>query len=207
MDPNQQPAPPSGGFNPNQYDFIMNHQQPKRSLFSFGGGLQQKLILATVGLLILLVVIIAASSLFGGNGDTKDRLLNIARQQSQIISAAEIGADKATGTDAKSLAGSVLLSVTTDRNDTLELIKKGGDKVASKDYERKLDTESSEKLTTAEQNGTFDTIFTSMLHEMLQEYQADLETAYNSAAGEQTKATLASAYDGAGLLVKTASTN
>ncbi len=203
MDQQQQP----GQFNPGQYDFIMNHQAPKKSIFpSMGGNKRnQILIMVAAALLFVTIAIVIFSLIFGGGGGSKERLVDIAVTQTELVRVAEIGTNKATGTDAKSLAASVQLTLTSDKASTLEQLKKNGDKVKDKELIVGKNSTTDEKLTTAEQNGTFDAVFTSMIAEMLQKYQVQLEAAHKATSGKSTKQTLAVSYENAGILVKTAS--
>ncbi len=201
MQPQQQP----GQFNSQQYDFIMNNPQPKKSLF--GGGSNSKtriLILAIVGLMVVTFFIIIVSSLLGGGGSSKDQLMSIATQQTEIMRVAAIGTDKATGVNAKTLAVSTNLALSTDK---AAVVKRISGKTSEKDLALGRDSETDTKLTTAEQNGTFDTIFTTIMRELLVDYQSDLESAYNATSAEATKQVLAQAYENARALLDTTKTN
>lgn len=203
MDSQKQP----GQFNPQQYDFITNHQEPKKSLIpSVGSGKTQRIIFAVIaGLLFIMVAVIIYSLIFGGSTN-KDQLISVAGQQTELIRVSELGTKKSNGTDAKSLAASVQVSVTSDKNSLIEQMKKNGDKVSDKDLVGSKSSETDKKLTDAEQNGTFDTIFTSTMNSMLQKYQANLKVTFEATKSKATKQVLSNAYENAGVLVEQSST-
>lgn len=204
MDSQQQP----GQFNPGQYDFIMNPEQQKKKLFSFkGGGKQRYIIMAVAAIGMLTILILLFGLLFGGGSGSKERLIGIAQQQTELIRVAEQGTKNATGTDAKSLAASIQLTMLSDKNAIKELMTKNGDKFKEKDLTGTPDSEVDSKLTAAQQNGTFDTIFTSIVKELLNDYKTDLSSAYDVASGPQTQQTLAQAYENANNIVETHTNN
>lgn len=203
MDPNQQPAPPAGGFNPGQYDFITNPPKaPKPSLLgSLTGGNKTKLLIMAIAVLTIITILVVVVSSFFGGSSNKDRLVAIAQQQSELARVAQLGTDSATGTNAKSLAASVQLTMVSDKAALNELLVKNGDKVKEKDLIGTPDSETDTKLTTAQQNGTFDTIFTSTMKELLNDYKNDLSNTFDTSTGQLTKQTLAQAYENATILI------
>lgn len=198
-----------GQFNPGQYDFIMNNQQQKRSILPGAGSSKRQriLLLAIGGMLLLIVFILIFSLIFGSGGGSKQRLAGIAKTQTELIRIAAIGTDKANNTDTKSLAVSVQLSLATDKAATLNQIKENGDKVGEKELAQGKNSETDAKLTAAEQNGTFDVVFTSTMRELLEDYQAELKSAFDSTSGNSTKQMLSDAYENAGSLLETAGAN
>lgn len=198
-----------GQFNPQQYDFIMNNQQPKRSFLpGAGSSKRQRILIVAIGAMVLLIVLIMIfSAIFGGNGGSKQRLTDVAKTQTELARVAAIGTDTARSTDARSLAMSVQLSLTSDKAIIISQIKENGDKVNEKELVKGKNTETDEKLTAAEQNGTFDVVFTSTMREMLEDYQAQLKATFEATSGNATRQTLSNAYENAGVLLENTQTN
>lgn len=218
MDPNQQPlppsqpagpqaTPPSGDFNANQYDFIMNPgQKPKRSLLP--GGKQKWIILAAGGLIVVMVVMILGTLLFGGGGgnSSSDQLLKVVKQQREIIRVSENGMNKAGGTEAKKLAGTTKLVVTTDNADLLSYLQRQKVKVDSKQLastpsEKSAQAKTDNELETAELNGRFDEVFLRIMTSLLEEYQKALASAHNTSENKNTKELLTKQSDNVPLLL------
>lgn len=203
MDPQQS----SGQFNPGQYDFIVNNQQPKRSLLPSMGSGKQRILFFIIAGALLLIILLLIFSLFTGGGSSREQLVSIAKQQTELVRVADVGVDKATSADTKSLAISVQLAIISDKNTMLTLIDKNGDKPKDKELNAGKNSETDEKLTQAQQNGTFDVVFTSTINELLDQYQASLSSTYEQSSGKVTKETLAAAYDNAKKLSETVSSN
>lgn len=197
MDSNQQP----GQFNPQQYDFIMNDPaKPKKSLFSFGGGQSNKLIMILLGLIGLIIVIVVGSLLLGGTQTVKDQLIDIAQEQNEIIRVAEIGQTTSTQSSTKQLAQTIKLVTATDQNNILGL--KGVGKVNDKTLAQKQDVSIDQRLTAAEQNGEFDATFYTIIGQLLTTYQRDVRSAFDASNNAETRQTLSNTYENATLLLE-----
>ncbi len=182
----QSPVPPSdpnpsGQFNGNQFDFIMNPQQaPKKSLLPTGSP-KQRLIIIIVGILVVLVVVILlASTLLGGSSASTDKVVLLAEQQNEIIRVAAIGNTKAGGTAAKKLAALTSSTMTTDQANTIAYLSKQGKKVKSKELTRTQNKKTDAELAAAEQNGRFDEVFVRTLLQDLKDYQTSMKSTYAS---------------------------
>lgn len=213
MNPDQQNQTP-GQFDPSQYDFITNPAQPpKKSLLpkiaaGGGGGSKSRLLVMIVaGLGILTVVLLLFGLIFRGGGSSKEQMLKVAREQSAVIAVATIGTQKAGSTDTKSLANSVVLTLTSDQQAAIAQLAKNGTKLKEKDYAAAADAEISQKLSVAEQNGTFDVAFESTLKELLAAYQQNVQRAYVSTESKSAREILTESYDNASLLIQDAENN
>ncbi len=186
MDPNYQPSspppPPSnptppGQFNGNQFDFIMNPQQPQKKSLLPTGNPKLRMILIIVGIITVLVVIvvIATALLSGGSGAT-DKVVTLTEQQNEIIRIAAIGNTKAGGTQAKKLAAITSSTITTDQVNTLSYLSKQGRKVKSKELSKTQNKKTDSDLAAAEQNGRFDEVFMRTLLQQLKDYQSNLQS-------------------------------
>ncbi len=197
------PAPNIDPAHPSQYDFITNPAKTakKPPLLSKGNrsGLI-KLVLIVLGVLVLITA--AVSMLFGGDSN-RETLLTVARKQSQIISIAESGADKAGSNQAKALALSTQLTITTDQWALINQLTKNGGKVKGKEYKSTPSSQVTSELATAERNGRFDEVFSNIIKQELAEYQRDLQTANSSVSSKSAKLLLAKDYENAGLLLDT----
>lgn len=197
------PAPNIDPGHPSQYDFITNpaktaKKPPLLSKNNRSGLI--KLVLIVLGVLILITA--AVSMLFGGDSN-RETLLTVARKQSQIIAIATSGADKAGSNQAKALALSTQLTITTDQWALINQLTKNGDKVKSKEYSSTPSSQVTSELATAERNGRFDEVFSNIIKQQLAEYQRDLQTANSSVSSKSAKLLLAKDYENAGLLLDT----
>ncbi len=210
MQPQQQvqtdhlfPAPNIDPGHPSQYDFITNpaktaKKPPLLSKNNRSGLI--KLVLIVLGVLVLITA--AVSMLFGGDSN-RETLLTVARKQSQIIAIATSGADKAGSNQAKALALSTQLTITTDQWALINQLTKNGDKVKGKEYQSAPSSQVTSELTTAERNGRFDEVFSNIIKQQLTEYQRDLQAANTALDSKTAKIMIAKDYENAGLLLDT----
>jgi hypothetical protein len=197
------PAPNIDPGHPSQYDFITNpaktaKKPPLLSKNNRSGLI--KLVLIVLGVLVLITA--AASMLFGGDSN-RETLLTVARKQSQIISIAESGADKAGSNQAKALALSTQLTITTDQWALINQLTKNGGKVKGKEYSSAPSSQVTSELATAERNGRFDEVFSNIIKQQLTEYQRDLQAANTALDSKTAKIMIAKDYENAGLLLDT----
>lgn len=206
QDPYQQPAPPQ--HDPARYDFIVNPQAPKRpSPFSFGsGGPSMKLLLMGGGVVVVVIIlfVIIGSLLGGSKGDTV-ALAGIAEQQAEIARVAKLGADDAVSQDTQNFATNLSLSIATSEQTMVAYLGKNGVKLGAKQLALKQDSKTDAALTAAQDSGTYDSTFTSLMQTELTNYQASLSKAYKTATGKTEKQVLSDAYANAGLLIKQSS--
>jgi len=203
MLPNQTPyTPPSG--QPNSFDFIMGSgNQPKRNLLA--GGSQKQRIITVVGLAVVVLIIgFVVFSLIAGSGKgNTEALVDIAKQQTELIRIAGVGQTKARGNDARALASTTKLALITDQKELLDHLSKNGRKVDEKELVLGKNTKADEMLTAAEQSGRFDEIFVSELQKQLTTYRQAMKQAYDGSTNKTARALLAADYKATALLVGT----
>lgn len=206
MQPNAPPAPPP--YNPqpvekNPYDFLMNPDEPKKSLLPSGNSKKQRMLIVGAGALIVLMLIaLIGSFIFGGKPSNSAELLALAKQQNELIRISDIGVQKSRDAQAKDLAQTAKLALTTDQQPLLTALKAQKITVSSKQLAASKNPKNDDILTQAEQANNFDEVFIKTLQEQLTTYQKALKTAYdNPATGKKLKATLAIQYKNASLII------
>ncbi len=204
MQPEAPPAPPP--YNPGQgdknpYDFL-NETPQKKGLFISGDKKKRILVVAIGGVIILAVIAMLAALVFGGAPSNKAELFSIAKQQNELIRIADIGVQKSRDSQAKSLAITTKLTLTTDQQPLLNSLKSQKVKVSSKDLAASKDGKNDEALTAAEQANRFDEVFINLIQAKLTIYQKALKAAYdNPATGQKLKTTLTAQYKNASLII------
>lgn len=207
MQPNGLPPTPPP-YNPNTvernpYDFLNEPPAAKRGLLSGTTSKKQRtLVVVGGGLAILALITIILSVVFGGAPSNKEELLSLAQQQNELIRVADIGVSKARDAEAKDLAVSSKLTFISDQQPLLTALKAQKVKVSTKQLAATKNTKTDQQLTEAEQANNFDTVFIEILQSELSTYQKALKKAYdNPATGQKLKATLATQYKNASLII------
>ncbi len=202
------PAPPpfqrtTAQHNP--YDFITNSPpQKKKSLLPGGGSKTTRLILAVLGGAVLIGLILIVVSLFGrGSTALKSDYTSLAQQQTELIRVSGIGVSKARQADAKNLAITAQLSLTSQQASTLALAKKAGAATDNKSLAAGRNTKTDDLLTRADQANQFDEVFTATLRDALQKYQQTLKKLYDASTASATKTTLSKNYNAVNALLGT----
>jgi len=163
--------------------------------------MKKRLVLAVGGGLGLLVVIsIVMSLVLGGGGAKKDQLVALAQQQNELIRVAEIGVEKGRNAQARQLAVTAQLSLTSEQAALQSALKTQGVKVGNKELIAGKNTKTDTKLTQAEQTNRFDEVFLEHLKGELVSYQKNLKTAYDEASSKKFKDALAAQYEKAAIL-------
>jgi len=183
MQPNQAPG--------NDYDFILSGGQQSRPYQNPGDKKKRILMVVAGGALLLMVFAIVFSLIFGGGGTATERLVSLARQQTELMRVADIGVEKARGSDAQNLAAIVKLSVGSNQQELIPLIDR---KLPAKELALGENAKTDELLTTAEQNNRFDEAFTELMTQELADYQAALKQAFDASSSASTKKVLNTAY-------------
>ncbi len=202
-----EPQQSSGGFNPQQYDFITNPaQRPKKPLLpNVGSGKNGLLIKLAVGLGGLTLLVLVFALIFSSGSSSKEQLLKVAKQQTEIIRIAEFGIEKGNA-DTKSLAYSAKLALITDRNAIVASLAKNNVKVKDKELIGSPDSLIDQRLATAEQNGTYDQVFAVVLKELLDAYQTEVKLVISEVESPTGKDALAVTFENAVLIGKQAET-
>ena len=190
MQPDQEHKP--------DYNFIMNPAAgPKKRLFSFGSGdkKQQLLMLVIAGGLLLILLTVVVSLFLGGSASNTDRLVGLAQRQTELARVASLGQKDAVGADAKNLASTVMLSMTSAKNDTSTLISDQGRELDAKTLAAKQSSATDEVLAAAKQANRFDETLVSTLQSGLTTYQQELSDLFDDTDSTTEKALLQELYN------------
>lgn len=203
---NTPPAPPpyqpvTSGYDP--YDFINNPTSPrKKRLLPGGNSNRSRLIIAAVFTLVLiLLALVAAIVISSGGSGIKTDYTSLLQQQTEIIRISDIGVSKATQAEAKNIAITTQLSLTSQQPKTRELAKKAGLKIDAKTLALGKDTKTDALLTTAEQTNQFDSVLIKTLQSELKKYQTTLKKIHDASSSKSTKETLSKYYNEVSLLI------
>jgi hypothetical protein len=199
MPPEQQnPAP---GQNP--YDFIMNPQKPQRdpiSLFT-GGNMIKRAIIAVVGLIVLIVLYsIVSGFLNGASSDQINRLISIARTESEITRVTgAVNMTKLNDRNVINYATTAKLSAQSSSHEILAVLAARGKKVKTTDIST-VDLGNDAALKQGEENGRYDQAMKQLLDKLLARYQQQLAAAYTPGTLKE-KQVIKSANDQVNLLL------
>lgn len=202
MEPNTPPAPPPMQPDPvphsaNPYEFIVSPKQPKKSLLPSNYSKTQRIIFVVAVLVIIMVIFMIASSFLSGGDEAKKlQFINMVNQQKELIRVSEIGVKKARSTEAKNLAITTQLSLTSEQPELEAAAKSLGIKVKGSAKNTKTD----ELLTKAEQANNFDAVFVEKLQADLLKYAKEVKIAYENNSSTKTKKSLEAQFNNAATL-------
>jgi hypothetical protein len=201
MHPDQpySPAPPPA----NNYDFILNPQQaPKHSMGKkfMGNSFLVNIAAIVGGALLLMAVLAVAITLFFGNKTNVDDLVTIAQTEQEIVRLSEAG--DATDQATKNATVTTQFSVQSQQQQWLTLIKKNGRTIAAEELALKKNTSTDKQLASAAQNGTYDTVYASVMRDHLTAYTTLLKNTYARSSNKTIKALLNTHYKEAQLLLQ-----
>lgn len=146
---------------------------------------------------IMLVVIIAGMISGSQKGDTQ-ALITAAKQQEELIRIAEIGISKAKTQDAKNIAITTKLSLSSQQSEMQAAIKAAG--VSAKSAKSTPSSKTDQALLTAEQNNRFDEEFLKIMSDSLSAYQKSVKAAYDGATSKKLKTALTTQFKSANTL-------
>lgn len=187
-----------------QYEFIMQGNQPvKKPMIPGTGGnsMKSRIILVVIGAFILIMGAIGVNAIVNSGPDNKQQLLELAQQQTELIRVAEIGVKNSSGLQAKNLAITTELTLTTERNTLVAALKTQKVKVNDKTLKAKADSKTDRALTTAQQNNRFDEEFLKTIQEDLKEYQQNMKAAYNTTTNKKLREALKLQYANANIII------
>lgn len=162
------------------YDFIMRENPPPKRQLNLGNSMAARIALIVGGLTILIILFVVAASFLSSAGNAqKQRLLEAAQAQTEIIRITELGEDQASDLAVRSLAITIRLSLATQQQDLkAALIKRG---LKEKSISRSLGLGKNEKtdaaLEEASANNRFDDTFLEILNKQLADYKRLLQNA------------------------------
>mgnify|MGYP007083597512 CR=1 FL=1 len=207
MNPNNSPPQPqlpqnlpSGQFNSNQFDFIMNPQKPQKPSL-LPGGPKIKMVILGLGIVTVVIVLLAIIlGVFSSGDATTEALVKISQQQTEIIRIATDGNKKAGSEKTRKLASMTSMTIATDQQNMLSYLAKQKRKVKPKELNLLVDKKTDTKLAAASSNGRYDEVFTQILLEQLTQYQTALKSNFNS-VGDKGKDVLNKSYDNVTLII------
>ena len=165
---------------PDPYGFILNPEKPKRPPL-FGGGLKFKLILlAVVAILVIIFGVIVSNILGSSNDAQKERLIEVAQAQTEIVRVSTTAASKANSSDTKAIAYTNKISVQSAVNQTTAQLSKYGVKTDGKLLGQGKNAETDKLLADAASNNRYDETYKKILAEQLDNYQKLLKGAFES---------------------------
>lgn len=204
--PALQASPNDGHSGHNPYEFIVNPNLQKTSMFNFslaGGNVGIKLA-ALLGVVLLVVVIAAvAMSALAPKGDTVS-LESIAERQQEMIRVTNnaIQQQQAQSQDAQNFVTNVNASMTYSQQQVLNSLSAHGTKLGTKTLAIDDHPQTDSSLATAASANNFDDAVAQYLVSQLQSYQGLLQTTFGQTSNVTTKRLLQQDYNGASLLIK-----
>ena len=195
-----QPEPPRG-----TYDFIVNPNspQPKPGKAS---SLTQNPFFKTLGLIIggallVMVVIILISNLFLKDKTNLADPVGLVQDQTELIRLND-QITKIKTQDVRNASITTQLSMTTQRQEWLDFLKKHKRKVPPAELKLKKSAAVDQQLKLALETSTFDSTLSQVIREQLEEYSRSLADAHDRAISNSEKAMINKHYDQTQLLLK-----
>jgi hypothetical protein len=180
-----------------QYDFILNPPPaPKRQILKVPGDdpFLRKVFIGIGGVVIFMIVVVILTAIFGGGSSSSSTLLSLAQSQQEIARVASAGASGATGQDVKNMAITTRITMYTQQQQTLQLLKDAGvSKVGEKQLALKRNANTDQQLTVGKETSTYDTVFTTIMKQSLQDYAFTVKQ-LSGASKSATQSELFSAY-------------
>lgn len=172
--------PPQSSPN-DPYGFILNPEKPKRRLPFSGGSFGMKLALvAIVTILIIIVGVILGNVLGSSNEAQKQRLIELAQAQTEIVRVSTTASGKLSGTDIRGVAFTNKLSVQSSLNQTTAQLSKYGVKANPKLLGQGKNSETDKLLADASANNRYDETYKKILDEQLDNYQKLLKNSFET---------------------------
>lgn len=197
IDPSQMPQQAN-----NPYGFITNPGVPqKKSALPLPSGKAGKAIIILLALILVIIIWAVVANLMG-QSEKKYRAdyIKTIKQQKELIRISEIGLNKATTADARNLAITTQLTLTSEQKAIAASAKTMGIKLNSVTLANSDTKKNDELFKNAEQFNRFDDVFTKALQEDLTEYAKTVQVVYKGSTSKKTKDALAKQYKTAALL-------
>jgi hypothetical protein len=199
MQPTEAPVAP---VNHDPYAFIMNPAtKPKRGLVGGGDSFVKKILVIVGGAIILIIVLVfLVNIIFGSKGNTAE-LVSMVQSQQELIRVSQKGT-QANNQVTKNVAINTTLGMTTQQKEWIVFLKKYGITVDEKTIILKRDSKTDQRLKSAQDNSTFDIVFTQTLAAQLQAYRTSLQTLYKHTTNTEERDLIRNHFDQIGLLLK-----
>ncbi|HEX7368195.1 MAG TPA: hypothetical protein VF261_00880 [Candidatus Saccharimonadales bacterium] len=195
-------APAQSAPHDAQFEFIMNPQKSaKKGLLLPGGSFAKQLALIGGGTVVLIIIIIVlASSVFGSHANLTP-FIGVAQDQTELARVAALGVASASDSVAQNVAYTVDLTMTSAQQQTVAYLANNHKKIGVKQLALKQSTQTTQDLSSAQANSTFDSAFMDHIQQLLQTYASDLNAAYKTGPGPKGRQMLIQQYKGAELLI------
>lgn len=204
------PAPPPMAPKPENkdpYQFITDPYKPAKKgllpkLTTGDNSKQDTLIKVVGGLVLVMIIFLLVSVLFGSKVSNKDQLIALAKEQNELIRVADVGVVKAKTIEAKNLATTAKLTLSSHQKPLIDTLAAQKVKLKPKQLVQGRNAETDKKLTAAEQTNRFDEVFIALLSTQLKTYQTNLKAAYDNTSNQQVKALLSDQYSQASFFIE-----
>lgn len=173
------------------YNYIMEHDAPKRSLLQLNSKKQRIIFVVAIILVVLLVFMLILSALSGGNKNTSQALYPVAVSQSDILTITKLGTVDARDINVVNLTATTQATVSGHS----AIINANFDKNDLKKITAMQNSDAKTTLEEAKQAGTYDKTYTTLLYNQLDLYQQALITAYNQSKSTTLKKDLSKMYN------------
>lgn len=195
------PAQPAVVTPEQQFDFIMNPDQPVKKSGLLGGGssLPTRLALGSGGLLVLLIILIVLKNLLGGSANLTP-FVAVAQQQQELIHLATAAQQQQDlSVTNQNSAITTQLTIASSQSNLLAYLKQNKTKINAKQLGLKISATTDTQLTTAESAGTYNQTYQTVMQNELSIYMSGLQQAYKT-AGKNGRALLTDEFNQAKLL-------
>lgn len=181
------------------YGFILDPKPPQQSpLIGGPNSTAKRTIIVVAGFISLIIIaVVAINFMNSGSNAQKQRMLEVAQTQTEIVRIAEASSRKASDDRIARLAALTQTTTRSSLNDTLSaLTSRGVSKVSSKDLSKGKNPLNDQALTDGEANSNFDQTYLTLLKQQLDNYLIQLQAAQpggNAAEQEAVMTALAQA--------------
>lgn len=164
MEPNQMPS------EPNKYDYILNPNRPAATKAGFAFKNKKLVSVAFIAAVILLVVIVL-SIFFSLTRKNYSGYISLAQQQTEILRIATASGGNTKEAATKNYVQSIASVVLSQKNATLEFVKKNHVKVKDSVLDVKKSSSADKQLDAAKANNSYDKTLAEILNNRLNEYK------------------------------------
>jgi len=199
MDPQQQYPGSSQG---NPYEFILNPNKPAKAK-AFGPKNRLPVILGLIAGAVLLVVIVLSvilSAIAPKKIDTAT-LVGLAQTQQELIRISSQAATSAVQQSTLNLASTVEFTMTTQQQQTEDVLSKNGVKVDTKQLALKQNATTDQKFASAKSTSTFDEVYTEIIQTQLNSYASTLKGLTTISASQSERDRMSDYYRQTQLLI------
>ncbi|MBC7546878.1 hypothetical protein H7171_04000 [Candidatus Saccharibacteria bacterium] len=189
--------------NPNQFDFIINPQQPqRRSVKGFGGGMVKRIVVVGGGLVLLLIIFVVVKGLLTPTTNLPSIANLVARQQELIFITSQQNNTRDLSIETQSAVITTNLALQSEQKALLSYLSSQGFKVGPKDIGAYSTVSTTAKLKQAKEVSTYEPTLKEILQSRLDAYQTALAQTYDKTTGTIGRELLKNTYASSILLNK-----